>query len=404
MYGHDPRRTGYNAGETTISAANIGQLAPRFQASVGTGDFASSSGPVVADGRVCVGSSVREGPNYFCFDASTGAPLWSADLGHSSFTEGNVGIGSTAAISGGVLYVGGGDAAYYAVAADTGRVLWRHPLDAGRDAFAWASPLVMNGVVYIGVSATYGSLRGGLRALALQDGSVRAEQYFVPDGLRGGDIWNSPTASADGSRVFVATGNDFGGFDGPYTRAVVALDPTSLAILDAHQEAVPDEDLDFGTSPVVFTDAQGRALVGANQKDHTFFVYEVGRVGNGAIWQRETGLSVGTMPAYDPDLGTGGTLFIVGANAQLFAVDPATGADRWPPLTVGSANGNIAIANGLVFMGAGNGFVGVVDGRTGTLLRMLEPPSPGPTFSGVIVANGMVYWVSGGTLNAWGLP
>src|SRR5262249_4545588 len=49
MYGHDPHRTGYNAGETTISAANVGQLAPRFQASVGTGDFASSSGPVVAN-------------------------------------------------------------------------------------------------------------------------------------------------------------------------------------------------------------------------------------------------------------------------------------------------------------------------------------------------------------------
>jgi hypothetical protein len=55
-------------------------------------------------------------------------------------------------------------------------------------------------------------------------------------------------------------------------------------------------------------------------------------------------------------------------------------------------------------MGAGNGLVGVVDGRTGTLLRMLEPPSPAPTFSGVIVANGMVYWVSGGTLNGWGPP
>src|SRR5262249_60459340 len=131
---------------------------------------------------------------------------------------------------------------------------------------------------------------------------------------------------------------------------------------------------------------------------------EVGRVGSGAIWRRDTGLSVGTMPAYDPSLGTGGTLFIVGANGQLLGVDPATGADRWPPLTVGFANGNIALANGLVFMGAGNGLVGVVDGRTGTLLRILEPASPGPTFAGVILANGMVHWVSGGVLNAWGLP
>jgi outer membrane protein assembly factor BamB len=368
------------------------------------GDIPSSSGPVVAAGRVCAGSSVREGDNYFCFDASTGAPLWSADLGHSSFSEGNVGIGSTAAIAEGILTVGGGDGAYYALAADTGRILWRHPLDAGRDSFAWASPLVVNGVVYIGVSSTYSALRGGVRALNLADGTLRAEQYLVPDGRRGADIWNSPTLSRDGTRVFVATGNDFGGYDGPYTRAVVALDPATLAILDAHQEAVPGEDLDFGTTPVVFGDAQGRTLVGANQKNGTFFAYEADRVGAGPVWQRATGLSVGTMPAYDPDLGSGGTLFIVGGGGQLLAVDPATGADRWPPLTVGTANGNLAVANGLVYMGAGNGYVGVVDGRAGTLLRILAPVSPGPTFSGVVMANGILYWMSGPYLNAWSLP
>jgi outer membrane protein assembly factor BamB len=111
---------------------------------------------------------------------------------------------------------------------------------------------------------------------------------------------------------------------------------------------------------------------------------------------------VGTLPAYDPDLGQGGTLFVVGDNGLLFGVDPGTGGDRWPPLAVGFANGNLAIANGLVFMGAGGG-VAVVDGSTGALLRVLTPADPGPTYSGVAVAGGLVYWMSGPYLDAWGV-
>ena len=404
MYGHDAGRTNYNAGEKSITPANVAQLRPRFHAVVGMGDIPSSSGPVMADGRVCAGSSVPQGNNYFCFDATTGAPLWSANVGHPTLVRGNVGIGATAAISNGVLAVGGGDAAYYALAADTGRILWRHPLAVGPDGFAWASPLIANGLVYVGVSSAYVALRGEVRALDFDTGAVRAQRYFVPLGQRGADIWNSPALSADGARLVVATGNDFGGFNGPLTRAIVALDPMTLAVLDVHREAASDQDLDFGTTPVVFHDAQGRALVGANEKNGTFFAYEVGSIGPGAIWSRPTGIGVGAMPAYDPDVGPGGTLFIVGDTGLLFAVDPATGADRWPPVAVGFSNGNIALANGLVFMGAGSGTVAILDAATGALLRILAPDTPGPTFSGVIVANGMVYAMAGPNLNAWGLP
>src|SRR5690349_24188186 len=146
MYGHDPGRTNYNASETTINAGNVAQLVERWQAPIGYGaipnlsNFPSSSAPVVANGRVYVGSSVDAGPNYFAFDVRTGAPLWSKDLGHISAQEcpPNVGIGSTAAVSGTVLVVGGGDAAYYGLNAVTGGQLWRHPMNVGPSGFAWA--------------------------------------------------------------------------------------------------------------------------------------------------------------------------------------------------------------------------------------------------------------------------
>ena len=109
------------------------------------------------------------------------------------------------------------------------------------------------------------------------------------------------------------------------------------------------------------------------------------------------------MPAHDPGRGAGGTLFIVGDNGQLFAVDPATGADRWSPVAVGFMHGNMALAGGLVLISS-RGSAVILDASTGELLRVLMPTDPGPSFSGIVVAGGFVYWLSGPKLNAWSLP
>src|SRR5262249_37147459 len=122
----------------------------------------------------------------------------------------------------------------------------------------------------------------------------------------------------------------FAGANGPYTRAMVTLDPASLQIRQAHQQGATNGDLDFGTTPVFFHDATNHVLVGAGHKNGTFYAYVVNNVSNGPLWSRETGTSVGMMPAYDTTFGNGGTLFI-GANSKIYAVDPATGDDRWAP-------------------------------------------------------------------------
>jgi len=401
MYGHDTGRTSYSPDETAISVANLDRMREHFRVEVGIGDIPSSSGPIVAGGRVYVGSSLPSGDNYFCFDAATGARLWSANVGHSPPFPGNVGIGSTAAVVDGLVVVGGGDPAYYGLDAATGARRWRHDMAQGAEAFAWSSPLVSGGLAYVGISSRYKAVRGELRALDVRDGSLQARQYFVPEGRQGADIWNSPSLSPDGSSVVVATGNDFGGYDGPLTRAMIALDPATLAIQASHKVAAFNQDLDFGTTPVFFRDAQGRNLVGANEKDGRFFAFELGSLADGPVWERDTGIRVGTMPAYDPQSGPGGTLFIVGDNGVLFGVDPATGVDRWPPLAVGFTNSNLVAANGLVFMGAGEGTIAVVDAAHGSILRLLNPANAGPTFSGFALSHGILYWMSGAELNAW---
>ncbi len=403
MYGQNPSRTGVNPGETVLKTAMVARLAPRWQAFVGQGPLPPSGTPAVAGGRVFVGSSVEEGDNFFAFDAPSGRQVWSVDLGRP--LEGGVGIGAGAAVAGGVVVAGGADAAYYGLDASTGAVLWRHALDVGPSGFAWASPLVTGGRAYIGVSSEGDNppVPGEVRALDLATGTLLASRAFVPEGVRGAGIWNSPALSPDGQTLVVATGEDYDGYDGPYNRAMVSMDPITLEIRQANKQGATDLDLDFGTTPVFFSDAQRRVLVGANHKNGVFYAYVLGDIAAGPLWQRAIGVSVGMMPAYDPGQGPGGILYAVGDNGQLFALDPATGQDRWPPVAVGFMHGNMALANGLIFVSTA-GRVMVLDGASGQALRILSPDNPGASFSGVAVAGRFVYWLSGPFLNAWGLP
>jgi outer membrane protein assembly factor BamB len=404
MYGHDPSRTNYNAAETTIGAGNAGQLTQRWQANIGAGSDPPAAAPSVANGRVFAGSSRASGNNFFAFDAVSGAPAWSAFVGYQQSCF-NVGIGATPAIAGNVVVAGGGDGAYYGLNAGTGAPIWRHALNVGPSGFPWASPLIAGARAYIGVASRCDnpSVRGEVRALDLATGAQVANQYFVGPGQQGGGIWNSPALSPDGQTLAVATGEDYNCNPCDYTRAMVSLDPASLAIRQWRQEGTASVDQDFGTTPVIFHDSQGRALVGANHKNGTFYAYDLGAIGAGPVWSRNTGTNVGMAPAYDPDLGAGGTLFIAGGD-RLYAVDPATGADRRPATSSDGAHGNMAIAHGLIFLNGGAAGLTIRDEATGALLRTLVAPNAGGANSGPAVANGFIYWLAGAYLNAWSLP
>ncbi len=417
MYGHDVSRTNYNPDETTISAVNVAQLTQSWQVNIQTNGTPPSGAPSVADGVVYVGSSITSTaqiPNFFALSAVTGATIWSKDIGYrrSCF---NVGIGSTPAISGTVVVVGAdnasSDPSYYGLdTSNLGAQLWVNPMGVGISGFPWASPLNYNGRTYVGMASRCDnpSVRGEVRALNLTTGVQQANQYIVNSNQVGGGIWNSPALSPDGSTLAVGTGEDFSGCTAgnpcPYVRAMVTLDPTTLAILQAHQEPSPNQDADYGTTPVIFHDNQNRVLVGANHKNGTFYAYVLNNVNAGALWTRATGTSVGMMPAYDPNVGSGGTLFIYGSGGQLYAVDPATGTNRWTPVTASGAHGNMALANGLIFINRGASGLEIRSETDGTLIRTLPPQNAGATNSGVAVSNGFVYWLSGSYINAWSLP
>jgi outer membrane protein assembly factor BamB len=317
-----------------------------------------------------------------------------------------VGIGSTAAISGTVLAVGGGDEAYYGLNAQTGASLWREPLNVGSSGFAWVSPVLVGDRAYLGVASYCDNppVRGELRAVDMLSGQVLARRYIVPQGNAGGGIWNSPALSPRGNVLAVTTGEDTHGYNGPYNRAMITLDPLSLDITGDDQQGLTNGDFDFASSPVIFHDRNNRLLVGASHKDNHFYAYELENVNKGAVWSRQAVYAIGMLAAYDPTAGEGGTLFLTGRDGTLYTVDPATGADIRPPIKVGRLHGNLALANGLIFADAGGAGLSIYNESDGRLLRTIKPDHAADGYSGVAVAHGFIYWVSGGYLNAWSLP
>lgn len=405
MYGRDPQRTNFNPDETLISAGNVNLLQERWRFNLGNSS-PTSGAPSMANGRIYAGSSITTGDNFFALNATTGGLAWSTSVGHG-FNCFSVGIGSSSVVSGSVLSVGGGDQAFYGLNADTGGQLWREPMNVGSSGFPWESPLLAYGRSYLGMAscADNPSVRGEVRSVDMLTGGDPVSQYFVPAGQGGAGVWNSPAISPDGSAIVATTGEDFGGYNGPYNRALVSMDPITLAILQSNQQGPLGGDVDYATTPLFFTDSMSRTLVGAVHKNGSFYAFELNSINSGPIWSRSLGgYSAGMMPAYDPTFGAGGTLYVATGN-RIYAFDPANGTDRWPFITQSSGimRGNMALANGLMFINLG-GNLQIRDRSNGALLRTITPTSTGSNYTGPIVAHGFVYWLSGAWLNAWSLP
>jgi outer membrane protein assembly factor BamB/plastocyanin len=282
--------------------------------------------------------------------------------------------------------------------------------------------------------------KGSIVVLDARTGEVLRKIWTIgPPGdgtaFAGGSVWSTPSIDERAKVAYVSTSNTFSypETEHPNTNAILKIgldraDPATFGRILAAGKGTPDEyytdytgtpcradlppgaprpplapglpsepacfdlDLAFGASPNLVRGKDGRLLVGAGQKSGVYHMFDAASMKR--VWKTELGppsLIGGIVgaTAYDGKGIYGPTT----VPAQLWSVDPESGARRWQFPMPGPANyGNmVAVANGVAYTTNGNGYLSARDTDTGATLLDV-PVMPGQqTQSGTTVARNTVY-------------
>jgi hypothetical protein len=259
-------------------------------------------------------------------------------------------------------------------------------------------------------------VQGQLLQVSLASQQVVNTFDVVPTGQTGGTIWTSPSIDTATSTIYVTTGN--GGSTGQtLANSIIALDSATLSVKSSWQLPAADlsgGDFDWGTTPVLFSDAAGRSLVAADGKDGYVYAFDRTNLAAGPIWERQIARG-----GECPECGDGSasssafgnnTLYVAGGvttiNGTSYmgavrALDPASGAVRWEHGASGTVVAALAYADGLVVDGAG-ATLEVLDASTGTPLYSYA--TGGAIYGAPSIANGEIFAGStDGNVYAFGL-
>jgi polyvinyl alcohol dehydrogenase (cytochrome) len=402
-------RTGSNAGEVRLSPDNAANLKLLWRQKLGDGSVLAAQ-PIVKGDTAYVGS--WDGFLY-ALNTADGSVRWKKDLGRTMSKlciPDTAGITSAPAVTDNALYIGGGDDQLYALNPQNGDVLWKFKTGDNSEkggAYNWASPLVYGGRVYYGIASFCDKpfTNGRMWGLNAQTGQVEQEVRFVPDDQRGGGIWTSPTVDEATGDFYVTTGS--GDFYIPHSYSMARLDPRSLAVVDAWQIPIEVQvfDGDWGTTPTLFRDRDGKAMVGGAAKNGYFYAFRGANIHPGPAWSAQIADGGAC-----PQCGEGAIASSVYANDTVYvgagyyslgqvqkfpgvvhALDPTTGAIKWIHPTSGWVLAALAAANGLI-AAAGDDTVEVLNAATGDLLW--EYATEGTIYAAPTIAGGVLYVAS----------
>src|SRR5262249_53076875 len=137
--------------------------------------------------------------------------------------------------------------------------------------YNWSSPLIYNGYAYIGTASCDDEplVAGQLLQIGLTTGQIVNRLTLVPPGQLGAGIWTSPAVDPSPNTISLTTGTEDPRYQQPLSQAMVAVDASTFAVRAAWQIPLTQTvtDADMGNSPVLYTDAQGRPLVVAVNKN-----------------------------------------------------------------------------------------------------------------------------------------
>ena len=280
--------------------------------------------PTVAGGRIFVGS---DSGKVYSLDAATGCTYWMFKADAPVRTA--ISIGPVE--SRWVAYFGDQRAQAYAVAAATGKLLWKVRVDDHSAAVITGAPTLFDGRLYVPDSSyeeVTGSMpkyecckfRGGLSALDAATGKLIWKSYTIPEaahpvrknkagiqmwGPSGAGVWSSPTLDLKKRAIYVTTGDAYSDPPARTSDAFVAFDMDTGKMLwsrqmtegDAFNVACPGgdncpeangPDFDFGCSPSLVELPNGKRALVAGQKSGMVHAVDPDQQGE-VIWQQRVG-------------------------------------------------------------------------------------------------------------------
>jgi outer membrane protein assembly factor BamB len=351
-----PSHDSYNAAATAITPSNISNLNPIWRwilpPSTVKGTTALTASPSVVDGVVYIGS--RDG-EFYAYSEGTQKILWSDFFGTACVYQGFTATANvttdptTGALT---VYINSPDGYLYALNAANGDIIWKNQLDvpgANCAYYAYSSPLVANGDVYVGISDDARAFidNAGVRSVNQSTGATVAQWYALPKGKYGASVWASPALAANGTIVVgTANGDRYHGTQPLYDQSIVDLNPNTLALESGWQVPAAQRigDGDFGSSPTMFQatlDGVVTPMVGECNKNGYYYAFRQSDLAAGPVWQyRVTVPYPGSSEECDSAAIWNGTDLIEGGGApssstepaytgSVVALNPATGAAIW---------------------------------------------------------------------------
>jgi polyvinyl alcohol dehydrogenase (cytochrome) len=399
---------------STITSSNVASLK---EAWFFPANYSVTSTPVVQNGQVYFSDW---GGNVYALNVNTGSEVWKTNVGFA--------ISSTPALANGLVYVAGSPlkpSRVIALSESTGAIVWNTTLRTTPGGI-YASPIVYNGLLYIGISDCHTklsgcseqttSLVGEVDALNAETGAPVWRFVTGNDTTNGGwgaGVWGSVVVDPSLNSIYFGTGNAFQNTSSAcntcslYAYSILSLDASTGKVNWYDQVyknwlSAPFADDDFGSTPNLFSVMKNGVTyqaIGLMIKSGTYY-----------ILNRQDGSPLYTVQVQDSsamNVGVGGFVYPTGtANPEIFlpagsggvqAFEPSNGLSSplWTSIhTSGVMDGSeLALIPGAVLVGDGNGSLYAFSMSNGATLFSQKLPnlqSGYGIYSGVTVAEGFV--------------
>jgi outer membrane protein assembly factor BamB len=396
--------------ERTISPANASGLIPVWNSPYKTKAVIEGSLAAV-NGTLYFGDYHG---NVTALNASNGQVRWSIEPGahndenHSwtdcfSAAQSNVrGITATPTIWNNTAYLPGGNGSLLAINVTTHAVKWWLNLTGGThdnwtSFYIWGSPLIYQGFLYIGTASgcDLPLVQGEVKQINLVENrtypTIAVRHVFTvvqnnsTAGDTGGSVWSTPSVDPNTGSIYITSGSEsqlwppkVPGTTYNWTQAVVRLaqsnfcSPSTLQGCSTsgyyHLNASGAADFDFGAGATVFHDDHGVTMVGALNKNGSFYAFYQSDLTPGGTGKYAWNYSIAKSGApagknIAPAAFDGSSLYIAGystvlpngtdcSNGAIRSLNATTGSQNWGACLPGFVHAGVTYANGLVYVAA----------------------------------------------------